>query len=97
EILGEGIAAVLDGPVRDTAGSVDLVGAVEGTGGAGVDAAGAGAAVVGAEGVVRREGDVHDEFADEEERAEVAVEEVGVLALPAGAGALRPRLVEDGG
>src|SRR5690606_2449876 len=34
---------------------------------------------------------------DEEERAEVAVEEVGVLALPAEAGALRPRLVEDGG
>src|SRR5690606_3071097 len=59
-------ASLLDGEVRDAAVGVEPVRRVAGAGRAGVEAACAGAAVVGREGRIGRKLDIHDEFADEE-------------------------------
>ena len=88
EFFGDG-AALLDGEVGDAAGGVHLARGDEGVGGAGVDAAACRcrsgrrpgwAALVG--------GDLErgEDAAEEEPRAELLIEDAGVLAGPADAG-----------
>jgi hypothetical protein len=67
----------------------------DGIGGAGVDAAAAGAAVVG-EGGVGGEIEIEDHFAEEEPGAVVGVDEEGVFADPAEAGAGGEFALEEG-
>ena len=82
--FGRDVALVLDGEVRDAAPGIEPVGGGERVGRADVEAAAAGAATVGL-GVVGREVEGGEQFAEEEPRAVAAGDEVGVLALPADA------------
>ena len=82
------VALVLDGQVGDAAARIELVGRGEGIGRADVEAAAAAAAMVGL-GRVGLELARGEDRAEEQPRAELARDEVGVLALPAEPGALR--------
>ena len=83
---------VLDREVGDAAARVELVGRGKGVGRAGVEAGAARAAMVRFR-RVRRQFRGGEDRAEEEPRAEVAADEVGVLALPAEAGLFRERLL----
>ena len=63
-------------------------GSTSARGRAGVEAAGAAAAVVGRERRIRRQREIGEDGADEEERAGAGPDQHGVLADPAEAGAL---------
>ena len=73
---------VLDRQVRDAAPRIEPVGRREGLGRADVEAGRARAAVIGL-GVVRRELERGEDRAEEQPRAVLARNEIGVLALPA--------------
>ena len=76
---------VLDGEVGDAAPRIEPVGRREGVGRADVEAGAAGAAMIGLRRVGRQLGAGEDR-AEEQPGAELAADEIGVLALPAEAG-----------
>ena len=79
-------AAQLDGQVADAAPRVELIGRDERVGRTGVQARGAGAAVVGREGRVGLEREIEQQGAEEEIAAQLLVDQHRVLAEPAQAG-----------
>ena len=88
EICGNA-SLLFDGEVRDAAGGIHLMRGDERVGGAGVDAAGAGAAAVGRDGkdCAVGDGDRRDDDAEQKPGAELLINDAGVLADPADAGA----------
>src|SRR5277367_6179629 len=88
---------LLDCEVGDAAGGIHLVRGDEGVGGAGVDAAGAGAAAVGRDVEYDAVSDWNgrDNDAEEEPGAELLVDDAGVLADPADAGAGRSGALDE--
>src|SRR6185312_11821846 len=85
---------VLDRQIRDAAPRVEPVGRREGPRRTGIETGAAGAAMVGLDGV-GRELEREEYLAEEKPGAEFLRDEVGVLALPADAGALGERLFHD--
>jgi hypothetical protein len=86
--------AVFEGEVADAFGGIEAVGG-KGLGGAGVEAAAAGATVIGDRGIgfeIKGE----DEFTDQKPRAVTGVDEEGVFADPAEAGGGGEVTFEDG-
>ncbi len=86
--FGGNLLLVLDREVGDALGGVEDVGLDKGVGGAGVEALGATAAVVGGEGRIDGQRQVGEDAADDEPGADAGAEEHRVLADPAEAGAL---------
>src|SRR5690606_13673552 len=86
-------AFMLDGEVGNAAPRVEPVRRGDRAGGADLDAAHAGAAVRGGRRVDRQR-QVDIDFAEEEPRAAVLVDQAGVLADPAQAGVARQRALE---
>ena len=86
-------AAQLDGEIGDAAPGVQLVGADDGAGGAGIDAPAAAAAVRGSRRVDRQR-QVGVQLAEEKIRTGALVEQHGVLADPAQPGVARQRLFQ---
>src|SRR5690606_32756283 len=70
---------LLDGEIGDAPGGVENPGLHEGRRGAGIEAAGTGAAVVGGERRIRRELEVGEDRPDEEPRSGAGPDEHGVL------------------
>ncbi len=98
---GGDLAAVLDREVRDAAACVELGRRGEGSGGASLQAGGTGAAVTG-RGLVRGQPHRREELAEEKLRAELRVDQAGILADPPEPCALRQLALEhrrsvDGG
>lgn len=93
--VGRNVAAMLDGEVRNAARGVHPVGVGEGVRGTGVEAAGAGAAVVG---LRRVWGEVEGGkyLAEEKAGAEVLVQDERVLADPADSGGGGEFALDDG-
>ena len=85
---------VLDGEVGDAAPRIEPVGCREGVGRAGVEAGAAGAAMVLLR-RVRLDLGRGEDRAEKQPRAELAADEIGVLALPADAGGFGERLFHD--
>ena len=94
ELKGDG-AFAFDGEVGEAAAGVHLTGGGDGLGGAGGDAAGTGAAVVGGF-LVRGQVEGGDDFSEEEPGAELAVDLHGAFAIPAEAGFTGEIAFEDG-
>ncbi len=86
---------MFDREVGDAAGRIEFVGRGEGVGGADVEAAVAGAAMVGFA-VVTGQVEIGQDGTEEQPRAEVAGNQIGVLALPAQPCHLRQRFFEQG-
>ena len=86
-------AVQLDGEIGNAAPRIELIGRGDRAGGTGGNAGRAGAAVR-AGGLVHRQRQVGEDLADEEIRAGVARDQVGVLADPAEAGVARQRLLQ---
>ncbi len=85
ELLGDR-PLQLDGQVGDAAAGVQLPGAADGVGGAGLDAAGAAPAAIGLEGFVRRQLQGGEQLAQQQPGAQLRVDEDRVLAEPADPG-----------
>jgi hypothetical protein len=90
------VAFVFDGEEGDAAARVEGAVGEDALGGAGVDAAGAGAAVIGGEGFVGFEFDAEQNFGKQECGASLRVDEHGVFADPAQTCALGKFTFEDG-
>lgn len=89
------LGLAFDRVVSDAAVGIDGEGFGDRSGGAGFDAAGAGAAVA-AVGLVWCEGQVGDQFSQEDPGAIVAGDQVAVFGDPAQSGSLGPEFVLDG-
>src|SRR3569832_948961 len=76
------VALMLDRQIGDAAAGVELVGRGKGAGRTNLEAARAVAAVIGF-GLIRRKVEGGEERCEEEPRAELAADEVGVPTLPA--------------
>ena len=87
---------MLDGEIGDAAPRIELVGRREGGGRAGIEAAPAGAAMIllGRSGIELQRG---EDLAQEEPGAELAGDEIGMLALPADPRRLGQRLLHHRG
>ena len=98
QVFGDG-AALLDGQVGDAAVWRPSGGApVRACGGAGIDAAGAGAAAVGCEGegLIGSGVERRDDDGEKQPRAEILVHDAGVFAGPADAGVASIDALDDG-
>ena len=89
-------AGMLDGEIGDAAAGIEAVGRREGLGRADIEAGLAGAAMVGL-GRVRRQGRLGQDGAEEEPRAELPADQIGVLALPADTGGGGQRFLHQRG
>jgi hypothetical protein len=85
---------MFDGQIGDAAARIELVGRRERLGGADLQTGAAGAAMIRLR-RVGREIEREEDLAEEEPGAEALRDEIGVLALPADAGARRQRLLHD--
>ena len=92
---GRNVPAMLDGQVRDAATGVEDVGGDEGSGRTGIQAGPAGAAAV-RQRLVEGELGRREEDADQEPRAEIRMQEHGVLARPPQARPCRQIPLEHG-
>jgi len=93
--VGDLLSLALDGVISDAAVGVDDEGLGDRVGRTGINTAATATAVVGM-GLVGGEGQVGDEFAEEDPGAVVAGDEVAIFGDPAQARSLGPELVLDG-
>ncbi len=93
QFFGNG-AALFDGEIRDAFVGVELVGRDNRVGRAGFDAASAGPAAVG-RGKIWREFERGDDHAEKKPRANLLIDDAGVLADPAHAGVLGIDALDD--